>query len=615
LKYQLPPSVPARILFQCGPQGEDPKADEIENQFRRAGLVIAVADGHSVEVRCQEPTVVNQAIEQINDWVKGMVSVEIDVSRAANLDSIDYECNHFLNNRPWICSTAFERYSRVTIVGVDSAVNDCIDRINELAAGAVRVESRQHLQTPKPERRHLRFLGKDIVRRDCVSFHNLPEYLTSSEAYKRPVSAQLPLSIFDSLEAPVVEDDALQLEAFRTKVRIDGISSVPEPVLKRLTAVAGDDVFINMEANDHVEIVVSSSEEDLKRVEEMLRACVDRKHVSSNVSSRLRILKPINRQTSQKTEKKFHVLIIHESRNYLIVVGSVKSRTQLQLEFLRRGVIEEDSIDNSIVEKAGPDLTRIVDHHLCLKVAIAASAIVELVEPDIYLDRSSEMVVDLIHFLVSPSAFGIEKISNFPRLLNRYVTVSVPKSVIEDLKWVKRIESDWGCCLVFDQNMNAESLNVTIISDKELGRIGAAIHCLIKSWAGRTDRRRRDDRREEFDIPGIHVFNLIDEESITEEHLRRISVSLNIIVERYGNSSLILGYGADRSKLAAAIELIQYCQSLPFENSSYRKFSINVPRKPKRRTNKCFYVELTDGSVDIISHSMLRRSVAASLED
>ena len=671
-RISFPKGVPGRVLFQCGPEGEDPLVDEIENKFRRSGVIISQDGNSGIVVKSVEPAVVKQAVQIIEDWVGALVTLTVEIRGSVPQDmceKLDYECTHFLNNRPWVCSVALLQDGRcsVTAYGVRSAVDWCIYRVKEIVGEfgvseifesekniSLKIKSDKLDNSPKisseKSKPYYRWIGNvDVSEKYCISSYILPDYLSSAFRGERSSPEPLgllPVSILDSLDAFPPENIPVKVEVFQTTCAIPGMKSVPAAVQERLEKVAGPGTRIRVDESGNCTIYSSGSKEQLIKTEAMVRICCSRDASQGqglDVCESIRMRSIPKSALLRKIESRWRVLLVINKSEILILCAASNKRIGAYIDLYRLETQEGDlPTEVEINSDLGAVLSKTSGGRvLCLRSAIASNAVVELEGETLYVagDLPRRLIAtELLHYLVDGRS---ERICDYPSL--PYLIIPVPALFITEYfetparrgsaNRIAQIESDWGVAIVPADSASRNVLldphdsdagirYLIIISASSLGRAGAAFQLISVASDFSSDRRR-------INSAGFYDYSSINEsiddelffrhivESKIEEGLRAAFVgrSLGVVYHQVSPTISLLACES-AGRLTLAVDIL----TAP-ERWASSRYSANVTRdiptclsltKLKEFESRlgCVFVNTPSGIVDVVSVSALRREIA-----
>ena len=597
MSIRLPEGVPCRTLFQCGPSGEDPLADSLEMDFR-AILVEDSAKSCLLVKGCVDPGALEARIQT---WISALKQAEFTISETSNpvvMAAISEEVTHFIRNSPWICSAQASGHS-VQIVGCETAVNICSERLRvslrhlnvdfqEFLAPFVSKEASNFRQNP-----YYRFLGPVMPL--------VPPYLSADSHI--PAPRLVPVSIFDSLDA-VAPPIVATVMTYRRKVcKLDKIHTVPELVLRRLESAVGIGCKLVVVENFSVEIYVSNSEAELDAAESMLKACVNRRHCGGDSCTELFFAKKIPKETLQRLESEFNVLIVAKESGVLILASSEVSRKRCQIFLLNKADPTGRIPDAHVHADLGNILSRRgkAGHGICQRAARASGAAVGLLSGVLIIagnensKKFAKMCVEML--LQGESTLPVIKVPVGP--------------VFCSSNRLEALESKWSCIIV----STPDAVTVDVVASSEANAIFAAVDIiyLCEKLSGNC-----------FNFSALSGISdkivTIPEVSISSNQLEAVGEALQVYAKKVGRVVLVAAHSS--AQVQAAVEVINRIAGKPFNASQYeafrRKLDFGQPGKMPLCSESigisigciCFF---NDTSVDIVSASSLRREVCAQI--
>lgn len=635
--------------------------------------MIICQDGNSnIVVKSAEPAVVKQAGQIIKDWVGGLVTLTVEIRAPVPKDlseKLDYECTHFLNNRPWVCSVVFFQDGRccVTAYGVRSAVDGCICRVKEIVAESgvfeffesekkfpQRIKSDKLDKSPlissEISKPYYRWIGNvDMSAKYCVSTYILPDYLSSTFRGERSSPEPLgllPVSIFDSLDAITPVNIPVKVEVFQTTCAIPSIKGIPAAVLQRLEEVACPGTRILVNESGNCTIYSSDSEEQLIKTQAMVRICCARNASQGqdlDVCQSIRMRNIPKSDLLRKIEHRWRVLLVVNRSEILILGAASPKRIGAYIDLYR---VEAQGGDLPQEVEVNTDLGTVLSKTsggrvLCLRSAIASDAVVELEGETLYVAGELPrrlIATELLHYLVHGRS---DRISDYPSL--SYLVIPVPALFISEYfetparrasaDPIAQIESDWGVAIVpadsaprnvlLDPHDSAAVFRyLIIISASGPGRAGAALKLISVASDFSSDRRR-------INSSGFYDFSSITE-SIDDElffrHIVESNIAEGLRAEFVGRSLGVLSHrlsstisllaSDSASRLNLAVDIL----TGP-ERWASSRYSANVTRdvhsglslttlKEFESRLGCVFVKSHSAGVDVVSVSPLRREIA-----
>ena len=620
----LPKGVTSRVLFQCGPEGEDPLVDEIETKHRKDGVVIVQSTATYVTIRANSNEPIPAVKTQIVEWLNALIYVRLRIDDLSDdlRDTLSYECTHFLNKKPWICSVVFKR-DAVRISGHESAVNECCERIVALTQGlnvSKFVDSVVKAPTSVKEtgwvpQYRLGGNGPDWLKR------HIQESISADVSHAEEQSL-LPVSIFDSLDivpspTPLAPE---QVEVFKRTIKVDGIAEVPVLVIKRIEETLGAGARIWFGEDRILNIVVSSSESSLDVAEAMLNICAKREVIPKHSFVSLTVnlpprSPPVTRDKLLQWEKTWNVVIVRgrADGSTLIILGrDALSRKGCEIEIIRhcglgfrdpaiqegRDVLNDGEPGfaydyfvtlGSVLARMGGGASMV-----CHQAAVSSGTVVERVGSVLCIagDRKQRIFArECVEWLLAPS----EPMSSFPAL--HALVVPVPKSFVakglqsilhtmsRTKKTLKSLEKDFSCAILINTHLAGgdtfiqprvsadEVAMVTILSLSGMGRIGAAVELIASAERSVADRRLGPTKQVRFydsksirtDVHGVHVctIELSDGQSIHKQTLGDLSAALEVVVEVVDRTTLVIA-GQRREATLAAVEVVKRLLGRPY---------------------------------------------------
>ena len=293
---ELPPRVPARLLFQSGPNGESPPIDEIENV---SGVTI-IQSGSSAVKYSGTPVIDPKPF--IAEWARSNMveAIIIFPGCSKNLrEKIRFECHHFWRNRSWICTAEFDDSlslvpPRLTIEGKRVAVDEIVDLVKKIAGNEI-----------SPEINPLVFSDSKSTSSSKDVHIVGPEYRHRSSTHVPPVS------ILDVLGA---RQDEVNLKIFKDTFSIETkVREIPKPVVDRLLSAVGPGAWFHISPSGLVDIRVSSAATDLANMRGAVFAFATRAVEESGSLEWITRLSGSKAKNARETEVKWNVLIVRQT--------------------------------------------------------------------------------------------------------------------------------------------------------------------------------------------------------------------------------------------------------------------------------------------------------------
>lgn len=659
-KVTLPPGVPSRILFQCGPSGEDPLADILEREFSsilvedsaNCSVVIKGGDARTIEMR-------------IREWICALKRCELIVGETSTpvvMTAVREEVTHFIRNSPWICSAQVDA-NIVTMIGCAVAVKICSDRLRASLAH-LNVDfaetytlfslSEQGSDTTAPSA--IGSIGSDShIFRFVQSVGNkrrVPAYL-DEETWKIPnLNPVVPVSIFDSLddEADTKVDNVRslqQLTTFSRRIKVDKIHSVPQKVLERLQSVVGIGCMIRVVHNGFVDIHVSSCESDLDLADSMVRACASRRvSAGGNGCSELHFPMKMEKDILQQMETQFRVVVVvNDLSSSLLILGPELNRKRCEIELMqhaesklpslytktvRRSVtsVIDDSVNGfttDTLEDVGSDLSRKgkAGEKTCSRVASASAAAVGLVGDVLFVGGdcdSRKFARKCIDLLMRKAADHYIEGAIVVPVNARFAQF---RSQGKGKKQMDALESKHGCIIypqpsrfsTFISTSGKEEIHssLQVISRDPLARACAALdlialcESLTPGW---------------FDLTSLSPAHGVASVSFScsdGPRLARIEAldeALNVHTNRIGEELVITG--SNCARVEAAVQLVNRFAGRPFSQAKLDPYTrrVETEARPPPCSESigtsigclCFF---DSDFVEIISASVVRREICA----
>lgn len=314
----LPPQVPARLLFQVGPGGEDPIVDRVESKFRSQGLRVIQDKGSAVTLRAFSKDALKGGREDIDKWVSEIEVTRIELSQPPEylIAKLESESKQYLHNMSWICSVDIKKNSdqcEVEITGRPEAVSAVADSVYQVivVTGGVAMDGVKEL--------------KFILKKNNENYEEkkFPEYRffrdlklrEKSEDLKVP---QIPLSVFDRF-SPSPPAQNYDFQIFKNAMKIEKSDSIPIQVINRLEEAVGLGTKITQLDNCVVDIRCSSSEDDVAFAEQLVRACASRTGQKNSDWTALIPMPP--RSIRLRPVEQHRRVVCVESGKQLLIIG------------------------------------------------------------------------------------------------------------------------------------------------------------------------------------------------------------------------------------------------------------------------------------------------------
>ena len=569
---RLPQAVPSRLLFQVGPNGEDPVADLVESEFRTDGLRVVQDSSSAVTVKSVSQDAVVKAKKHLTDWLACIQFSVISFPKASSslLNRLQKESSLFLNNMPWVCGVDVGMANRcIEIRCRPEALEQVSGRIHDLVRsygeeGGVLVVATRTTEAEKMEPSEglpvYRFVRGIVIDDDIVS----------------PVLS-LPLSVFDTLESPSrpPEEDTHQLKVFTKTVKVEKSASIPDQVVRRLeTAVGVGTRIAVLRKEEIVDIRCSQSLADVDLAERLVRACASRTMTEGCFLLQLPHKYRLDLDRIRTVEKSRKIVSVEVGKHSLLLLGRPEAVECAKTEIMRivecshssfRGFYElevKKTVDSEGLELSSNLKTGTM---ICKRVeaaTVTCHVAVELIGNTLMVASPSQSLTD---FVMSCVRHLLGK-SVGPLLVEFTVAFPVPKNRITAAN-IQKVENKWGCIieknsfeapLIIKPCDPSEAFDiVNVISWDVKARLGAAMDLLDQG------RLFYDFASLKFSIGGGFLSGFVGDDLVSQRMREMISTAMDVVI--IGG---IVG-GKDRECVLTAIDLLKGAEFVPLVQSRF----------------------------------------------
>lgn len=602
-KVVLPVQVPSRLLFQVGPEGQDPIVDAVEDELRSSSLRVTQESASSVTLSSYSSESNESAKRMLMDWIGQIekVTVSIDQCPAELSSKLTTECALYLHNQTWICSAVAEG-SRAVITGHAEALSGALTAIYEtiVSVGGVSrdriTETREPLQEGNNVPKNLpkyRYAGFEA--NECAYVLDRCEEVVDS-----PV---IPLSVFDAFRTTPIPSEDCRVEIFQKISKIDKVKSVPGRVMTRLEQCIGIGTRFTVLDDDFVDIRCSSTESDLAVSEEILNACAQKRVVgSSSVSVRIPKKLKLDKALLHKLEHKLSVVIVNASSDELIIVGRPNVLKCCKLHLIR-------NIENR--NHSGYfrlDEFSVIDSQVSADACRRADNVLSVSGAPVAVERIGNRVV--VAGEISPEVVKSFLNQEFPVSDRIFVPVPIDWSNICQLESKHRCLVEFTSCSIHDwvvQPKNFECKSVQIVARRAMDRLGALIELLTSLFDFYDFATLKFSLGENMFIHSVH----------TEDGSRLAAVrsALHVVGEFIPEYCLSVIAGDDRLSVIGACDIlrsgdmVQSCFGFMLTVTTRGNLSSSLVGRIE--TELCCVIEpRSDNRIVTISRSHLRRSLA-----
>lgn len=607
--------VHSKLMFQVGPDGQDPIVETIETSMKADMVRITQKDAQTLTVRASSGKALNAVKAKISKWVDSMetTTLVLDSATAVVRAAAKLECDLYLKNQPWIASLKFEN-DAVEIRGIDAAITVCVNRLKLAVAavgGALHVFGSQGPVFPacdssqwnqprvKPEFRFVGYLGDGV----------------EAPAYWEAQSLPSPeVSIFGIWDVPE-PSPSVPLTAFSRLVSLAGLGKVPGAALTRLERAVGVGCGLTPEG-DCMHVVVSSCESDLNMAESMLRSFATKS--AGLYALKLQLPADVDlRSILKKLQDKWDTFVAEIGGGTLLVIGrDLVARLACALELLvsvgssvSQLVCENPSVVSVFpigILRTTQRLSATLEAEICRRAGLASGAAVSVSGDQIFVAGSDEQRLTarscldlLVHADVDDMYIPLQRFSSALACDAKYRHQSYAA-----------FEQKWGC-IICHRALKGELI---IVSNSIVRRVGAAVALLATvEHLLRPLAMSSDLCIVEIPVGSAETLQLATD---------NIAEAMQVSVQPGNDDRSILIGGVDRRTVAAARELLMRMSGLSFQQSLLDRFttscacvsvSNSVLSELEEYVGCAFFFDAQRGVIEIVAKHSLRRAMAAHI--